>query len=63
MSDPAVVVARMNVVAYLRVSSRDQDFATQPSAIERAAKARGDEITEWRSEKRSGKPLHRSRIK
>jgi len=52
----------MMVAAYLRVSSRAQDFASQRSAIERAAKARGDSITEWRSEKRSGKLLARPEL-
>lgn len=52
----------MTVAAYLRVSSRAQDFATQRAAIERTAKARGDSITEWRSEKRSGKLLARPEL-
>jgi DNA invertase Pin-like site-specific DNA recombinase len=52
----------MNTIAYLRVSSRAQDFATQKAAIERAASARGDSITEWRSEKRSGKTLARPEL-
>jgi DNA invertase Pin-like site-specific DNA recombinase len=52
----------MNTIAYLRVSSRAQDFATQKSAIERAATARGDTIAEWRSEKRSGKTLTRPEL-
>lgn len=52
----------MNTIAYLRVSSRAQDFATQKSAIERAATARGDTITDWRSEKRSGKTLARPEL-
>jgi DNA invertase Pin-like site-specific DNA recombinase len=52
----------MNVIAYLRVSSRAQDFATQKSAIERAATARGDTVIEWRSEKRSGKTLARPEL-
>jgi DNA invertase Pin-like site-specific DNA recombinase len=47
----------MNSTAYLRVSSRAQDFATEKAAIERAASARGDSITTWYSEKRSGKLL------
>jgi DNA invertase Pin-like site-specific DNA recombinase len=52
----------MNATAYLRVSSRAQDFATQRAAIERAAAARGDTIAEWRSEKRSGKTLARPEL-
>ncbi len=52
----------MTVAAYCRVSSRAQDLSTQRHAIERAAKARGDEITDWRSEKRSGKLLARPEL-
>jgi DNA invertase Pin-like site-specific DNA recombinase len=52
----------MSIAAYLRVSSKAQDFATQRSAIERAAAARGDVITAWRSEKRSGKVLARPEL-
>ncbi|MGO9834567.1 MAG: recombinase family protein [Polyangiaceae bacterium] len=44
-----------NSAAYIRVSSRTQDHATQRAAIERAAAARGDSITTWYSEKRSAK--------
>jgi DNA invertase Pin-like site-specific DNA recombinase len=50
------------VAAYLRVSSRAQDAASQRAAIERAAVARGDEITVWYSEKRSGKTLARPEL-
>lgn len=52
----------MEATAYLRVSSRAQDFATQRAAIERAAAARGDTIADWRSEKRSGKTLARPEL-
>jgi DNA invertase Pin-like site-specific DNA recombinase len=52
----------MNIFAYCRVSSKAQDFATQRSAIERAATARGDTITSWRSEKRSGRLLARPEL-
>jgi len=52
----------MDATAYLRVSSRAQDYATQRSAIERAATARGDTITDWRAEKRSGKTLARPEL-
>lgn len=48
--------------AYVRVSSRAQDFPTQRSAIERAAAARGDQITTWYAEKRSGKTLARPEL-
>jgi DNA invertase Pin-like site-specific DNA recombinase len=52
----------MDSVAYLRVSSRTQDFATQKAAIERAAAARGDAVAAWYSEKRSGKLLARPEL-
>lgn len=51
-----------SVVAYMRVSSRAQDLATQRSAIEKAATAKGDTITDWFSEKRSGKALARPEL-
>ena len=50
------------VGAYLRVSSRAQDAASQRSAIDRAAAARGDTISVWYSEKRSGKTLARPEL-
>lgn len=49
----------MSTTAYLRVSSKAQDVGMQRSAIERAAQARGDTVSEWFSEKRSGKALAR----
>jgi len=52
----------MNVAAYLRVSSRAQDHATQRAAVERAAAARGDSALTWYSEKRSGKLLARPEL-
>jgi DNA invertase Pin-like site-specific DNA recombinase len=48
--------------AYVRVSSRTQDHATQRAAIERAAAARGDTITVWYAEKRSAKTLDRAEL-
>jgi DNA invertase Pin-like site-specific DNA recombinase len=57
-----MVKATMNSAAYLRVSSRAQDFATQKAAIERAATARSDNIVTWYSEKRSGKLLARPEL-
>lgn len=48
--------------AYLRVSSKAQDTATQRNAIERAASARGDTIATWYEEKRSGKILARPEL-
>jgi len=52
----------MNIAAYCRVSSRAQDLSTQRHAIDRAAKARGDTVIDWRSEKRSGKLLARPEL-
>jgi DNA invertase Pin-like site-specific DNA recombinase len=49
-------------VGYLRVSSRAQDAASQRSAIERAAAARGESIDEWYSEKKSGRTLEREEL-
>jgi DNA invertase Pin-like site-specific DNA recombinase len=49
-------------IAYVRVSSRAQDDATQRSAIERAAYARGDTIEDWRAEKRSAKTMAREEL-
>ena len=48
--------------AYVRVSSKAQDYASQRSAIERAASARGDSITTWFAEKLSGKTLGRPEL-
>jgi|CZKU01.1.fsa_nt_gi DNA invertase Pin-like site-specific DNA recombinase len=48
--------------AYIRVSSRTQDHATQRSAIERAAGARGDAVMRWYAEKLSGKTMARSEL-
>jgi len=52
----------MHATAYLRVSSKAQDHATQRSAIERAAEARGDALAEVYAEKRSGKTLARPEL-
>lgn len=52
----------MTAHAYLRVSSRSQDHATQRSGILRVAGARGDEISTWYSEKRSGKTTVRPEL-
>ena len=51
-----------SVAAYVRVSSRAQSYATQQAAIERAAAARGDIITRWYLEKRTGKDLARPEL-
>jgi len=52
----------MTVCAYVRVSSRAQDHATQRAAIERAAQARGDRIDTWYAEKMSAKTLERPEL-
>jgi DNA invertase Pin-like site-specific DNA recombinase len=52
----------MNVAAYVRVSSKAQDHATQRAAIVRAAIGRGDEVGEWYAEKMSGKTLARPEL-
>jgi len=57
-----VTYVNMQIAAYCRVSSRAQDLSTQKHAIERAARARGDTITLWHSEKRSGKLLARPEL-
>jgi DNA invertase Pin-like site-specific DNA recombinase len=41
------------IAAYIRVSSKSQSLETQRDAIQRAARARGDKILRWYSEKRS----------
>ncbi len=45
--------------AYVRVSSRSQNFATQADAIKRAAQARDDEIAVWYTEKASAGKIDR----
>lgn len=52
----------MIATAYIRVSSRAQDYATQRHAIERRAAIEGDEISDWREEKRSAKTLARPEL-
>ena len=48
--------------AYIRVSSRGQDLATQRDAITRTALARGDLILTWFEEKVSAKKLDRPQL-
>lgn len=50
------------IAAYIRVSSKGQDFATQRDAILRASAARGDSIDLFFEEKRSGKSLDRPKL-
>lgn len=52
----------MNVVAYIRVSSKAQTHDTQRSAIERAAAARGDAVVDWYAEKKSAKTMAREEL-
>jgi len=48
--------------AYVRVSSKAQDYSTQRVAIERAATARGDTVAAWYAEKLSGGTLGRPEL-
>lgn len=53
----------MNAAAYLRVSSEQQDVATQRHAIEKAAAARGDLVVAWYSEKVTGGTMARPELR
>lgn len=53
----------MEQTAYLRVSSKSQGYDTQKVAIEKLASSRGDTITTWYEEKRSGKSIDRPALK
>lgn len=46
-------------VAYIRVSSKSQDVTTQKHAIERAARARGDDVVAWYAERESASSMQR----
>lgn len=52
----------MTAAAYVRVSSKAQDLATQRSAIARAAEVRGDAIGETYAEKVSGRSIDRPEL-
>jgi len=52
----------MTAAAYVRVSSRSQDHATQRHTIERAAAARGDTLARWFVEKRSAATVDRDAL-
>jgi DNA invertase Pin-like site-specific DNA recombinase len=52
----------MAVAAYIRVSSRAQDHQMQRVAIERAAAARGDVLSEWFAEKASARTIVRPEL-
>ncbi len=51
-----------SAIAYLRVSSKTQNYATQRDAIERAAAIRGDTIELWYSEKKSARTVKRPEL-
>ena len=57
------IVRQVDVVAaYVRVSSRSQNAATQRDAIAVAARARGDAIAEFFEEKRSASRIDRAEL-
>lgn len=51
-----------SALAYIRVSSKAQGYASQKAAIEKAAAARGDVIEAWCSEKKSAKTIKRPEL-
>lgn len=51
------------IAAYLRVSSRGQDVATQRDAIQRMARARGDRVALWFEDSLSGAKLARPQLR
>lgn len=51
------------IAAYIRVSSRGQDFEHQRLAIQRCAEARGDVIDRWYAEKCAASSLNREALK
>jgi DNA invertase Pin-like site-specific DNA recombinase len=53
----------MDAVAYIRVSSRAQDHASQKVAIAKLAAARGDTVVRWHAEKQSGKSIERDALR
>lgn len=61
MNAPAPVPAEF-ARAYVRVSSKAQDHATQRDAIERLAHAHAQPIGTWHAEKMSGKTLQRPEL-
>jgi DNA invertase Pin-like site-specific DNA recombinase len=48
--------------AYLRVSSRSQNYDTQRASIERTARQRGQKVASWYQEKESGKRMDRPEL-
>jgi DNA invertase Pin-like site-specific DNA recombinase len=53
----------MRAAAYVRVSSRSQDYATQRAAIVRAASARRDSVARWYAEKASARTMERDELR
>ncbi len=51
-----------NALAYIRVSSKAQNYASQKAAIIKAATAHGDIVETWYSEKRSAKTVKRPEL-
>lgn len=51
------------VAAYVRVSSRSQDYAYQRLAIERAARARGEVVHLWFADVASGRSMERPQLR
>lgn len=50
------------VAAYIRVSSRSQDYAYQRHAIELAARARGERVDEWFGDVATGSKMDRPQL-
>jgi DNA invertase Pin-like site-specific DNA recombinase len=50
------------VVAYIRVSSAGQDYAYQRSAIDVAARARGERVADWYGDVASGSTMDRPEL-
>ena len=50
----------MQIAAYIRVSSKAQDYKTQRHAITELARRRGDDVGEWFEEKASGGSMARA---
>jgi len=63
MTHEEAVSLASDVAAYIRVSTRAQNYATQRDAIERAAKVRGETVERWFEEKRTAKKLDRPVLK
>jgi DNA invertase Pin-like site-specific DNA recombinase len=52
----------VNAAAYVRVSSRAQDYRSQVAALSKAARARGDKLVAWYHEKQSASKLKRPEL-